>query len=300
MTSPNDEVLISKIRMVRRIGQVSHFQRLRIVSLAQISAVIIAKNAASQLPDCLTSLGFCAEVVVVDSGSTDSTQSVVQSHGARLIEAEWIGFGPMKQFAVEQARYDWVLCVDADEQVSLDLRASLQTLFNEVSSLEASPRSPQMKFPAYRFPRRNRFLGDYLTHGEGYPDWSLRFFDRRQARWSDDLVHEKVLVQGEIGTLDGDLLHHSAESLEDYLAKQNRYSSIAAQTAVQLGRRASIAQLLLSPAVRFAKFYLLRRGFLDGTAGLVHILIGCWASFAKYAKMLDIQRQQARTQKKPE
>ena len=133
-------------------------------------------------------------------------------------------------------------------------------------------------------------MGRYLRHGEGYPDWSLRLFDRRVARWSDDPVHERVIAQGEVGTLDGDLLHDSAESLENYLAKQNRYSTLAAEEALARGKRASVILLLASPLLRFIKFYFLRLGLLDGVPGLVHILIGCTASFAKYAKMLAFQR----------
>ena len=116
-------------------------------------------------------------------------------------------------------------------------------------------------------------------------------FDRRAAHWSDDAVHEKVVVnRGEIGTLAGDLLHESAESLDNYLTKQNRYSTLAAATALAAGKRASVAQLLFSPLVRFIKFYFFRLGFLDGIPGLVHILIGCIASFSKYAKMLAAQK----------
>lgn len=133
-------------------------------------------------------------------------------------------------------------------------------------------------------------MGRYLRHGEGYPDWSLRLFDRRHARWSDDAVHERVIADGPVGTLAGDLLHDSAESLERYLDKQNRYSTLAAETALAMGKSSSTGQLLLSPLVRFLKFYLLRGGFRDGLPGLVHILIGCYASFAKHAKMLAAVR----------
>jgi hypothetical protein len=114
-------------------------------------------------------------------------------------------------------------------------------------------------------------------------------FDRRHARWSADAVHEKVLTEAEIGTLAGDLLHDTAETLDSYLAKQNRYTTLAAEAALAAGRRASVVQLLVSPVLRFIKFYLLRRGFLDGVPGLVHILIGCQNSFIKYAKMLAMQ-----------
>ncbi|MDP2132732.1 MAG: glycosyltransferase family 2 protein [Sulfuritalea sp.] len=243
-----------------------------------LSAVLITKNAASRLDDCLASLAFCAEIVVVDSGSDDATAGIAARHGARVIQSEWRGFGPQKQFAVEQASNDWVLCIDADERVSEPLRESIIAVVS----------APTLG--AYRFARCNRFMGRYLRHGEGYPDWSLRLFDRRAARWSDDAVHEKVIASGGIGTLHGDLLHESAESLETYLAKQNRYSTLAASAALASGRRATVFHLLLSPLLRFIKFYVFRLGLLDGLPGLVHILVGCGASFAKYAKMLAFQR----------
>ncbi|NWG32472.1 MAG: hypothetical protein HXY29_13400 [Rhodocyclaceae bacterium] len=132
-------------------------------------------------------------------------------------------------------------------------------------------------------------MGRYLKHGEGYPDWSLRLFDRRHARWSEDAVHERVVTHGSVGTLKGDLLHDSAESLERYLEKQNRYSTLTAHAALARGQRSTVARLLLSPLARFVKFYFLRLGFLDGVPGLAHILIGCYASFAKHAKMLAVQ-----------
>ncbi|WP_310451412.1 glycosyltransferase family 2 protein [Sulfuritalea sp.] len=243
-----------------------------------LSAVLITRNAAAQLVDCLASVAFCDEVLIVDSSSEDATVAIAERHGARVIQSAWRGFGPQKQFAVEQAKHDWVLCIDADERVSEALRESIR----------AALQAPGCT--AWRFARCNKFMGRYLKHGEGYPDWSLRLFDRRAARWSDDAVHEKVIAGGEIGTLQGDLLHDSAESLETYFAKQNRYSSLAADAALARGERASVLRLLLSPALRFIKFYFLRLGLLDGLPGLVHILVGCGASFAKYAKMLTFQR----------
>jgi hypothetical protein len=136
--------------------------------------------------------------------------------------------------------------------------------------------------------RRNRFLGRWLAHGEGYPDWSPRLFDRKHARWSDDAVHEKVLYAVTPGTLEGDLLHDSAEDLAVYLEKQNRYTSLAARQLYERGRTAGAAELVLSPVVRFLKFYVLRLGFLDGVPGLVHIAIGCMNSFHKYAKLIEL------------
>ena len=242
-------------------------------STLPVSAVLITQNAASQIEGCLDSLAFCAEILVVDSGSRDDTVARARGRGARVIESEWRGFGPQKQFAVDQAANDWVLCVDADERVSPELRAA-------IAAALAAP-----VHGAYRFARCNRFMGRYLRHGEGYPDWSLRLFDRRQARWSDDAVHEKVLADCPVGTLAGDLLHDSAETLEHYLAKQERYTTLAAEEALARGKRSGLLRMLLSPVVRFVKFYLVRLGFLDGWPGLVHILIGCRNSYDKYAKM---------------
>lgn len=247
------------------------------VARLPLSAVIITLNCIRQLEACLDSLGPVDDVIVVDSGSDDGTMELAQRRGARVIEREWLGFGAQKQHGVEQAGCDWVLCIDADERLSSELRASI------VLAL-AAPR-----FRAYEFARCNRFMGRYLRHGEGYPDWSLRLFDRRAARWSNDPVHEKVMTETPVGRLHGDLLHDSADSLDGYLAKQNRYTSLAAQAFVAQGRTAHLGHLLFSPWVRFVKFFFFRLGLLDGVPGLVHTLIGCSNSFIKYAKIFDLQ-----------
>lgn len=247
--------------------------------MQKLSVVIITLNAAGQLKGCLESAAFADEVIVVDAGSADGTVDLATEYGARVIHQEWLGFGPQKQFAVSQAIHDWVLCLDADERVSGELREA-------ISEVLENPR-----FDAYRMARCNRFMGRYLRHGEGYPDWSLRLFDCRRAQWSDDAVHEKVLFEGVVGTLRGDLLHDSCETLESYLAKQNRYTTLQAEQLYRQGKRVHVGQLVLSPLLRFVKFYLFRMGFLDGVPGLVHTLIGCFNSFAKYAKLIALGRE---------
>lgn len=237
------------------------------------SVTIIALNAADQIEVCLKSAAFADEIVVVDSGSTDGTAEIARKYGARVIQQDWLGFGPQKQFAVEQASHDWVLCLDCDERISERLRINIESILS----------APQ--YQAYQMPRCNRFMGRWLRHGEGYPDLSLRLFNRKSARWSEDAVHEKVVTATAVGKIEGDLLHESAESLSSYMDKQNRYTTLQADTLSQRGKRASVLQLLFSPLIRFIKFYLLRRGFLDGVPGLVHILIGCFNSFMKYAKL---------------
>ncbi|HEY4999061.1 MAG TPA: glycosyltransferase family 2 protein, partial [Usitatibacter sp.] len=146
------------------------------------------------------------------------------------------------------------------------------------------------RYRAYRMARRNRFLGRWLGHGEGYPDWTVRLFHRAHASWSNDEVHEAVLTTAEVGRLDGDLLHDSAEDVATYMTKQNRYTTLHAQALFAQGVRATYWRLLASPLMRFVKFYFLRLGFLDGGPGFAHIAIGCNNTFHKYLKLIELQK----------
>ncbi|MFO1315958.1 MAG: glycosyltransferase family 2 protein [Burkholderiales bacterium] len=240
-----------------------------------LSLIVITRDAAHELAECLASAPFAAEAVVVDSGSRDDTVAVATRCGARVISHAWEGYGAQKNFAVGQARHDWVLCIDADERVTPALAAAIHALFARGVPAAA----------AYAVARRNRFLGRWLAHGEGYPDWNVRLFDRRRARWSDDPVHERVRADGPVARLEGDLLHASAESIDAYIAKQNRYTSLQAQAMHARGERASAFIVAASPLARFFRFYVIRLGFLDGVAGFAHIAIGAFASFLKYAKL---------------
>ncbi len=248
-----------------------------------LSLVVITRDAADAIAACLASANFAAETLVVDSGSRDDTVEIAKAMGARVMHHGWEGFGPQKRFAVAQAAHEWVLCVDADERVSRKLAASIAALFGA-----GAPPGP-----AYALARRNRFLGRWLAHGEGYPDWNVRLFDRRRARWTDDPVHEHVVADGPIVRLHGDLLHASAESVDDYIAKQNRYTTLQANAMYARGERAGLARIALSPLARFVRFYLLKGGFLDGAAGFAHIAIGAFASFLKYVKLRALQRGEA-------
>ena len=244
-----------------------------------LSVVIITCDAGAQIEACLASASFADEILVVDSGSTDDTLVTARRRGARILEKEWLGFGRQKQFAVDSASNDWVLCLDADEMISETLKSAL------LAEL-AAPRAM-----AYEMARCNRFLGRWLRHGEGYPDWSLRLFHRAHARWSEDSVHEKVVAIAAPAKLKGDLLHDSAESMDKYLEKQNRYTSLQAAQLLATGKRAGVTRLLLSPFLRFLKFYFLRLGFLDGLPGLIHVSLGCMNSFNKYAKLMALVNQ---------
>lgn len=245
---------------------------------ATLSVVLITCNAADHLEKCLDSCRLADEIVVVDSGSEDRTLEIARRYGARIVHQDWLGFGRQKQFAVSQACNDWVLCLDADEWLSI-------TLSNNIKEILRYP-----QHPAYRFARCNRFMGRFLRHGEGYPDWNLRLFDRRRARWSDDDVHEYVITDGPVGSIAGDLMHESGEDIARYIHKQNRYTTLQAETLYRRGKKVSTARMLISPLTRFIKFYLVRQGFRDGVPGLVHIAIGCMNSFIKYAKLRELYR----------
>lgn len=242
-----------------------------------LSVAIISKDAGAVIRECLESVRNADEIVVVDSGSTDATLEIAREFGAKVLHHEWSGFGPQKQFAVEAASNEWVLCIDTDERVSEELWSSIADVFMHPAC------------DAYELCRRNRFLGRWLKHGEGYPDWVLRLFHRRRAHWSSDLVHERVIATTRVGRLHGDLLHDSAASIESYLAKQNRYTSVQAEAMFHDGERVSASRVVFSPLARFVKFYIFRLGFLDGLPGFVHIAIGCLASFEKYVKIREMQ-----------
>jgi glycosyltransferase involved in cell wall biosynthesis len=243
-----------------------------------LTVAIIAKDAAAQIGPCLASASFADEILVVDSGSTDGTVALAEGHGARVLQHEWLGFGRQKQLAVQAARNDWVLCLDVDERVTEALAASIRGALGE------------RRYKAFRLARRNRFLGVWLRHGEGYPDWTLRLFHRAHASWSNDDVHEAVLTTAEVGRLEGDLLHDSAEDIATYMTKQNRYTTLHAEALFKQGVRANAWRLFVNPLVRFVKFYVVKLGFLDGGPGFAHVVIGCNNTFHKYLKLLELQK----------
>lgn len=246
----------------------------------KISATIITLNEEDSIRECIESLKFADEIIVVDSGSKDKTVKVSLDLGAKVIQQEWLGFGAQKQLAVDQAENSWVFCIDADERVSSELNAEI----------EALKLQDDINPNAFNMPRCNRFLGRWLRHGEGYPDHNLRLFHKKHACWSDHRVHEHVITEEKVGLLKGDILHESEDGVFDYLQKQNRYTSLQAEAMFAKGKRSSVSRMLVSPVTRFIKFYFIRRGFQDGAPGLIHVLIGCINSMMKYAKLIELQR----------
>lgn len=234
------------------------------MSRVGVSACIIAFNEAARIGDCLASLRFCDEIVVVDSGSTDDTRAICEAFGARVLQRDFDGFRSQKAFAVEQAVHDWVLCLDADERVDDTLRASM----------EAARARGFDGAAGYRFARLSEYFGKFLRHGNAYPDRVLRLFDRRSGGWRGSReIHEAASVDGAVRTLDGDLIHYPYRSLQQQLHKTQRYARMMAEHEFARGKRASLAKLVVSPAWRFWRGYVLRGGFLDGWHGLVYAYV---------------------------
>ncbi|MBD9370739.1 glycosyltransferase family 2 protein [Xanthomonas sp. XNM01] len=248
-----------------------------------LSACIIAFNEADRLADCLSSLSFCDEVVVVDSGSTDGTRELAERMGARVLVRAFDGFRSQKQFAVDQARHDWVLCLDADERVDPQLRASIERERNAGFSRAAG----------YQFARLSQYYGRFLRRGNTYPDRKMRLFDRRRGGWRGEReIHEKATVNGPVVTLEGDLLHLPYRSLANLLDKNQRYARMMAEYDFSRGKRASLARLVLSPSWRFWRGYVLRLGFLEGWAGLVEAYVGANYVRQKVIMLWMLQRGQ--------
>jgi glycosyltransferase involved in cell wall biosynthesis len=228
-----------------------------------LSACIITFNEADRIEACLRSLSFCDEIVVVDSHSTDATRALAAALGARVIERDWPGYRSQKQFAVDSAGNDWVLCLDADERVSERLKAEIEALRS--NGLEDAA--------GWSIPRITDYFGRFLRHGNAYPDRLVRLFDRRHGGWTGYEIHENTRVNGRVGKLHGHLEHYSYRSLTDHLVRMQRYADLMAEALYSRGKRCGVGKVLFNPQWRFVRGYLLRLGFLDGWRGLVFALV---------------------------
>jgi glycosyltransferase involved in cell wall biosynthesis len=242
---------------------------------ARLSACIITYNEADRIEACLRSVAFCDEILVVDSHSTDATRALAAAHGARVLERDWPGYRSQKQFAVDAASHDWVLCIDADERVSPPLRAEIERLRTAGFAGCAG----------WSLPRMTDYLGRFLRHGNAYPDRLVRLFDRRRGGWTGREIHENTAVRGRIGRLRGHLLHESYRSLADHERRMQRYALLMAQALHASGRRAGPLQVLAHSWWRFMRGYGLRLGFLDGWRGFAFALIETHYVRQKYLRL---------------
>jgi len=229
----------------------------------KLTACIITYNEADRIEACLRSVSFCDEVIVVDSHSTDATRQIAGSLGATVIERDWPGYRSQKQFAIERASHDWVLCLDADERVTSELRQEIEALRTRGFADHAG----------WSVPRITDYFGRFLRHGNTYPDRLIRLFDRRRGGWIGEEIHENTRVNGSVGRLSGRLEHFSYRSLTDHHNRMARYGDLMARALYARGKRCGLGKVLFNPQWRFFRGYVLRLGFLDGWRGLVFHLV---------------------------
>jgi glycosyltransferase involved in cell wall biosynthesis len=242
----------------------------------RLSVAVITKNEAQNIARCLESVPFADEIVVIDCGSTDETVAIARRFTDRVIQHEWEGHVRQKQFAVDSAANDWILSLDADEEVSAPLRALIKNL------QRAEPNAD-----AFTVRRRTFYLGRWINHSGWYPDTRIRLFDRRKARWGGLDPHDEVIGEGRVSALAGDLHHYSYRDLAHHLRQIDSYTTIMAEGYYQKGRRARLTDLLFRPAFKFVKAFFLQAGFLDGVRGLIISTLAAYYVFVKYAKLWE-------------
>jgi len=254
-------------------------------SALPISVVIVAKNEAHNLPRCLASVqGWVAELVVLLNDTTDDSAALARTYGAFVHEKPWLGYRDTKNAALDLVSHDWVLSLDADEEVSPALHAAIT---------EFVARSDRDTFAGATFPRKVWFIDRWITHGDWYPDYSLRLFDCTKARWGGDAhVHEKITVHGPIAKLRGDLHHYSFPTLSSHVGKINLFADLFLKQKIAQGRRFSAFSAVTHSIWRFLRAYIFRCGFLDGYPGFYIATATAFSAFVRYSRLYEHERQQ--------
>jgi glycosyltransferase involved in cell wall biosynthesis len=242
----------------------------------RLSVVVVTRNEEERLRACLESVAWADEIVVVDAESDDKTVTIAREFTDHVVVRPWPGYAAQKNVALDLATGDWVLSLDADEIVSVELAADIGAVLAANGPADG-----------YAVPRRNVFWGRWVRHGGLYPDWQLRLFRRGRGRFAARAVHESVSVEGRVERLAGHLEHRSYRDVADFLARADRYATLAADEAVAQGRRAGVAALVLRPLGRFLGMYVVRRGFLDGWRGFLLATLYAYYVLIRSAKIWE-------------
>ncbi len=245
-----------------------------------LSVFIITLNEERNIRACLESVAWADEIVVVDSGSRDRTVEICEEFNCRVFEQEWLGgYGRQKNFALEKCSHNWVLSIDADERLTPELQEEIKLL------LQTAP-----KYDGYQISRRNFFLGRWIKHSGWYPDYLIRLFKKNKGKFNERQVHETVQFTGNSACLNNHIQHYTYNTLSDYFVRMERYSTLAARQMADEGRKSGGLDLITHPLGTFFKMYFLKQGFRDGYHGL--LLAGLYAAytFAKYAKLWELNR----------
>lgn len=244
-----------------------------------LSISIISCNEEASIRRCLASAaGLAAEIVLVDSGSTDRTCEIAREFGARVQHQDWLGHRDQKNVALSLCTQPWVLALDCDEELSPELRDSILSFFSE---------GGDQRFSGAWMARKVFFLGRWITHGDWYPDRKLRLFRREQARWGGSPEHDKIELNGETTVLSGDLLHYSFKDMRHYIAKINVYSDVFLQRQKAGGESWSLLHSIFRPWWRFFRAYFLRLGFLDGFPGFWIAISTAYFAFVRYSRKFE-------------
>lgn len=250
--------------------------------MLSLSVIVITKNEAADIRACLESVAWADEIIVVDSGSTDDTVAICRELGAQVyVTADWPGFGVQKNRALDHATRDWVLSLDADERVTAELRQEIEGITGGAAAAVA-----------YDIPRSSSYCGRFMRHSGWYPDYVTRLFRRNSARFSDDLVHERLVVDGTPDRLRGELLHYAFDGMEEVLRKVDQYSTAGAERMHGKGRQASLTGAVLRGWWSFMRTYFLRLGFLDGREGFMLAVSNAEGTYYRYVKLLLLNRKQ--------
>jgi glycosyltransferase involved in cell wall biosynthesis len=246
------------------------------VTAPRLSVVVITLNEEDRIRETLTSVAWADEIVVVDAGSEDKTVALAREFTDHVMIHAWQGFAAQKNFGIEHATGDWILSLDADEQVEPALREEIIAVLQAPDACDG-----------YRIARRNIMWGRWIRHGRLYPDWQLRLFRRGRGRFVDRAVHESILVDGEVGRLVAPLLHQSYRDVSDFLRRADRYSTLAAEEWARTTRPFRATQLVTAPLGRFVSMYVLHRGFLDGWRGFLLAVLYAYYVFVRSAKIWE-------------
>jgi glycosyltransferase involved in cell wall biosynthesis len=248
--------------------------------MSTLTVITLAFNEEHNIADCLASVKWADEIIVVDSGSTDKTVAIAKQFTDKVWVVEWKGYGATKNFALKEAAGEWILWLDADERVVPELAEEMKNVL----------RANDSSIAGYNAARRAYFLGKWIRHCGWYPGRVTRLFRKTQARFTESNVHEQIIVDGAIGELKNDLLHFTDPNLHHYFQKFNRYTSLAAQDVHAGGKKFSLFDLLVRPSFFFFKMYVLKRGFLDGIQGFILCVVSAAYVFTKYAKVWELER----------
>lgn len=247
-----------------------------------LSVILITKNEEANLKDCLESISFANEIIVVDSQSSDKTVEIAQSFGAKVENtSDWPGFGPQKNRALNLATQDWVLSIDADERVTPELKDEILAVINGISSADC-----------YAIPRLSWYCGRFIKHSGWYPDYVDRLFKRGSAKFSDHLVHERLLPHGTVKKLKHHFLHYSFKNFSQVLQKIDGYSTASAEQALKKGKKSSVLKAIGHGLWAFFRTYFLRLGFLDGQQGLALAISNAEGTYYRYIKIWLLNQKQ--------